>query len=1036
VGRSLIKRPTFGHTFAISSVTVLHPEAATDDADITGHRLRKELALTEAHEVHYGPFRMDLRNERVWHGAEALHLRPKSFAVLRYFVTNPDRLVTKEELLAAVWPETVVQEAALNICISQLRRVLGDDPQAPRFIETVHRRGYRFIAALTMANPPVTEPAATTAPGTHPLTIPPTLLRVPFLVGREHEVQRLHGWLEQARHGVRQVVFVTGESGLGKTTLVDAFVASLTAEANLWVARGQCLDHHGMGEAYLPVLDALGRLCREPDGAHLPELLAHYAPTWLAQMPALHRAEASEELQRRGLSTSRERMLREFAEVIEACTLDRVLVLVLEDLHWSDHATLDLIAWLARRREPARLLLVGTYRPVDVIVREHPLQAVHRDLMLHGQCADLCLEGLAEAAVMAYLVARIPSSTVAITLAPVLYRRTDGHPLFMVQTVESWLQQGLVAQVDGSWVMTAASEAVEAGVAESLRQMIEAQLDGCSPEEQRLLAAASVEGAEFSAAAVAAGIQAGVAEVEERCATLARRGQFVQARGVEEWPDGTVAGRYGFRHALYQQVVYDRLQPGLRFQLHRRLGEREEGAYGVRAAELAAKLAMHFDHGRDYGRSAPYRRQAAENALRRYAYHEALGHLTRGLEVLQTLPATRESVQSALELHTLLGMVLTVTKGFATPEAAHAYARARELCQQVGDTLHLFPALWGLWVYALVRTELHTARELGEELMRLAESAPTPASHLRRAHNVLGITLFWLGELAAARTHFEQSLALDESQPRSALDFFYGQEAGVVSLAYLSCILWFLGSPDQALRQSQEALTTARDLAQPHSLALVLELAVWVHWLRGDAAAMQERVAELVALTNQEGFAYWAAQATLWRGWILTTQGQYAEGIALMRQGLIARHATGASPYQGSHLALLAEAYRNAGQVDEGLRVVDGALASAGTTGGRLYEAELHRLKGELLLQAGVQGLRTGVDQEAEDCFRQSLAVARRQQAKSWELQAAVSLCHLWQRQGKRTEAGQFLAEVYGWFSEGFDTANLQQAKALLDTAS
>jgi predicted ATPase len=522
------------------------------------------------------------------------------------------------------------------------------------------------------------------------------LVKAPLLVGREQEVERLHGWLVQARHGVRQVVFVTGEPGIGKTTVVDAFAASLATDATLWVARGQCLDHHGLGEAYLPVLDALGRLCREPNGAHFPELLERYAPTWLQQLPALRRAEALEGGQHRELSTSRERMLREFAEAVEGFSADRLLVLVLEDLHWSDHATLDLIAWLARRREPAKLLLLGTYRPVDVIVREHPLQAVHRDLMLHGHCAELRLEGLAEGAVAAYLGARFPESTVPAQLALGLARRTDGHPLFMVQTVEAWLQQGWVAAVDGQWVVTAAPEVVEAGVPESLRQMIEQQLDGCSPEEQRLLAAASVEGAEFSAAAVGAGIETVVAEVEERCAVLARRGQFIQARGVEEWPDGTISGRYGFLHALYQQVVYDRLPPGLCFQLHRRIGEREEAAYGARAAEHAAKLAMHFDHGRDYGRSTPYRRQAAENALRRHAYHEAMRHLNRGLEVLQTLPASREHVQHALELQILLGMVLSMTKGFAAPEAAHAYARARALCQQVGDTAHLIPALWGL----------------------------------------------------------------------------------------------------------------------------------------------------------------------------------------------------------------------------------------------------------------------------------------------------------------------------------------------------
>jgi predicted ATPase len=352
----------------------------------------------------------------------------------------------------------------------------------------------------------------------------------------------------------------------------------------------------------------------------------------------------------------------------------------------------------------------------------------------------------------------------------------------------------------GQWTVTAAPAQMEAGVAESLRQMIEAQLDSYSPEDQRLLAAASVEGTEFSAA-VAAGVQAAVAEVESRCVALARRGQFVQARGIEEWPDGTVAGRYGFRHAVYQQVVYDRLPVGLRLQLHRLIGEREEVAYGGRAGEQAAKLAMHFDQGRDYARAALYRRQAAERALQRYAYHQAMDHLIRGLEVLKTLPATPENVQHALELQALLGMVLSVTKGFAAPEAAQAYARARALCQQVGDTPYLFPVLWGLWVYSLVRTELQTARELAEELMHMARSPLAPASHLKRAYNVRGVTLFLLGEFVSAREHFEQNLALAEIEQRSPLDFFYGQDAGAVALAYLSCVLWFLGYPDQALRK-------------------------------------------------------------------------------------------------------------------------------------------------------------------------------------------------------------------------------------------
>jgi predicted ATPase len=313
--------------------------------------------------------------------------------------------------------------------------------------------------------------------------------------------------------------------------------------------------------------------------------------------------------------------------------------------------------------------------------------------------------------------------------------------------------------------------------------------------------------------------------------------------------------------------------------------------------------------------------------------------------------------------------------------------------------------------------------------MRLAESAPTPDFHLKRAHNVLGTTLFWLGELVSARTHFEQGLALDVAQQHSALDSFYGLNAGVVSLAYLSCLLWFLGYPDQALRKSQEAHAAARALSHPHSLALVLHLAAWLHQLRGEVTAMQERVEELVVLASQEGFAYWTAQATMWGGWTLTAQGQYAEGITQIRQGVSARHATGASLYRTSHFALLAEVYGKAGQVEEGLRIVAEGLVMVDTTGERVYEAELYRLKGELLLQQAPSNA-----SQAERCFQKALAIARRRQGKSWELRAAISLSRLWQQQGRLATAYKVLAEVYSRFTEGLGTADLRAAKALLDT--
>ena len=338
---------------------------------------------------------LDLEHERLWRGGQALHLRPKSFALLRYLVEHAGRVVSKDELVQAVWPETAVSDGVLTVSITEIRQVLGDTAQAPQYLETIPRRGYRWLGTLPTAAPSSAVPSSSLPPPSPPL-----------LVGREADVTQIHSWLAQARHGVRQVGFVTGEAGIGKTTVVDAFVAQVAGDPSLWVARGQCIEPYGAGEAYLPVLDALGQLCRGPDGERLVAWLAQQAPTWLVQMPALLSAAALEAVQRRLQGASRERMLRELAEALEALTVERPLVLVLEDLHWSDAATLDLVGALARRRAPARLLLLGTYRPVEVIVREHPLQALKLDLTLHRQCVELPLELLTEADVAQYMTAR------------------------------------------------------------------------------------------------------------------------------------------------------------------------------------------------------------------------------------------------------------------------------------------------------------------------------------------------------------------------------------------------------------------------------------------------------------------------------------------------------------------------------------------------------------------------------------------------------------------------------------------------------
>jgi hypothetical protein len=738
-------------------------------------------------------WRVDWANECLWHQGAMVRLPPKVFAVLRQLVAHAGQLVTKEALLEAVWPEMAVSETVLTNCIGDLRKVLGETAQTPRFIQTVHRRGYRFIGSLPPAPQPAPRPSA---------PMPPSLpMPAPLCVGRDEVLAHLHRGLAQVRQGSRQVVFLTGEPGLGKTTVVHAFVAQAAAAGDFWLAQGQCIEHYGAGEAYLPVLEALGRLGRAPEGAPLLAVLEQQAPTWLAQLPALCSPATLEAVQRRIQGATPERMLRELAEAVDALTATRPLLLILEDLHWSDYATLDLVAYLACRPDPARLLVLGTYRPVEVLLRGHPVQTIKQDLVRHGQAVELPLELLTAAEVAQYLALRgadgaeLPPAMHG--LAQLLYQRTDGHPLFLGQVVEHLRQRGVLGAGAGPWQVPPAALTAAMEIPTGVRELIELQFERLPLEAQRMLEAASVAGNACTAAAVAAGLDRALEAVEDWCAGLAQRGQFLVASGVETWPDGTVTERYGWRHAVHQEVVYGRVPEGRRLRLHRRIGAREEASYGAQASEHAAELAVHFERGQDAPRAVAYLQQAAENAAQRHAYQEVIALLTKGLALLATLPETRERVQREVTMLIALGAALQVTKGHTAPEVEHMYTQAYTLCQQVGETPELVPVLYGLWRFYLVRPQLHTARELGETLLRLAQGTDDPALAVI-AHNALGATWLWLGALPAAHQHNEEGIARYTPDQRRAPVFRMGQDPGVTCQANAARTLWLLGYPDQA----------------------------------------------------------------------------------------------------------------------------------------------------------------------------------------------------------------------------------------------
>jgi predicted ATPase len=580
--------------------------------------------------------------------------------------------------------------------------------------------------------------------------------------------------------------------------------------------------------------------------------------------------------------------------------------------------------------------------------------------------------------------------------------KTDGIPLFVEELVKTILESGLVQEDAGRYVLTGPLPPL--AIPATLQDALMARLDRLAVVKE-VAQLGAVLGREFAYALLRAVAPLDEATLQQALAQLVEA-ELLYQRGMP--PQVT----YVFKHALIQDTAYQSLLKSTRQQYHQRIAQVLEQHFPETVDTQPELLAQHYTEAGLIAQAIPYWQRAGERASERSAPLEAISHLTKGLELLTTLPDTPEHRQQELDVQTTLGWALRVTKGLAAPEVAAAYHRAHALCQEVGETPQIFPVLAGLVSFYINRGELQTARELGEQMLRLAQRGHDPA-RLVDAHIQLGNALFSLGEFGVARPHLEQGIS-----NTTYMEIF--------RLSRLAQTLWYLGYPDQALQRSQEALTLAREREQPAGLANALIYAAHIHGNCREWHMAYEQAEAALVLAREQGLAFRLAEATTLRGWALVEQGQGEAGIAQIRQGIAAERATGSR--SANQLALLAKACRHLGQSEEGLRVVAEALASGNSNGEGRWTAELYRLQGELLLT-----LASEHHAEAETCFQQALEAARRQQAKSWELRAAMSLARLWQRQGKRTAARELLAPVYGWFTEGFDTVDLQEAKALLE---
>jgi DNA-binding winged helix-turn-helix (wHTH) protein/tetratricopeptide (TPR) repeat protein len=963
----------------------------------------------------FGALSLDRVNECAYQGERPLRLTPKAFAVLCELVERAGRLVTKDELLSAVWADTIVTEASLSTCVREIRRALGDRPTKPRYIETVHRRGYRCIRAAVATTRAVG--------GSGPKLSSDTL------VGRDSDLASLARSLWNVRRGERHLVLLAGEAGIGKTTLLEHFLADTKVSAHARISRGQCIEQYGASEPYLPWIEVLNHFAADYGKERLVDLLRRCAPMWLVQLPWLIEAAERKDLQREIAGFTRERMVRELAETLEALAAENPVIVVLEDLHWSDPSSIGLLAYLAQRRQRSRLLLIGTYRPMELQVNSHPLMTLKQDLLAHGLCEERQLEFLTREAVAEYLEATFPDAPA--DLAVQVHRRTDGNPLFMVNVIDDLLARGTLVHKDGQWQMKGDAQGPDLGVPDSLKKMVERQLDRLLQEDRRILEAASVAGIAFSGASVAAILEETVESTEERLRVLARRGSFVKPADRQVWPDGTQSDGYSFIHVLYQNVLYERIGAARRIRTHRLAGGRLEAAYGLRAGEVAAELALHFQRGHDSKRAVSYLAQAGENAVRRSAYVEAITLLNAGNELLATLSQGPDRDQFELQLLVPLGMSYINSRGYAAPEVGNTFQRAHKLARNTANAGQHYRALRGLWFFFQQRAQLRKAQSVAEDLLRFAQCQSDQAG-LVEGYRILATTSFHVGKFPRSLQYVQQGLALYDAKCHSSHVFLDGQDPGVCSLVWQGWLEWYLGRPDQALVSTMQGVELARRIEHPFSLSYALNFAARLHICRREPEESERYASESLRCAEEYGLTPMLAIGQILHGWSAAFLGDSEAAIPELEEGVARWRSTGARLITPYWMYLLASALDKVGRTEAALSVLDDALTEAQGTEERWFDCDLYLLKAAIMAQPEQPNKRGVPLAEVRRYLRRALRAATEMGSPSLRLRAANALSHSLRDQGKAREAEDLLRKAHGVFAEGFQTADLADARMLL----
>lgn len=972
-------------------------------------------------QIRFGSFRLDLSEGSLWKDRARKKLAPKALATLTYLLEHSPNLVTTDELFAKVWQGTSVGSAALTFTIGELRRALGDSAKAPLFIETVHRRGYRFIAPVSREQGPSRE--AVEGPS-------PTAQNT--MVGREKELQRVHTALQELRAGQGQFLFISGEAGIGKTTLLDAALRSQAQHSGeLFIARGQCVEQYGAGEAFLPVLDALTRMIQREDlSSALPALFAKHAPHWLLNMPAVATTEELEQARQRASGTATASMLREFTNLMLAVCQDRPLVMALEDLHWSDRSTIELLGALARSPERLRLLVIATYRPSDSQAAKHPLTLLQGELLGRNLAQEIPLGLLTRRNVGAFVdsYAKVPQSLPAEKFANTIYEHTEGNPLFMVAAVQHFCER--YEEAKGSLHPTSSATVPDTlEIPSTLKAMLGGRIDRLSEEEQTTLEAASTVGRRFSATELAAATAGDRDQLETICERLARREGVIETVHDAERSDGVQA--FGFRHMLYQRVLHDRIGHRRRSSYHRRLAERLFRQPAT--PTTASRAAHHFEQAGDPTSAYPQHCLAADQAEAHNAPWEAASHLRRALESLSFAVTAASQTAEELRLRFRLAVCLMATHGYANNDCLEALLRIDSLIEHLkpaDQPPHLQYLLPVIWTVQLNRGNLAAADEASRRHRMLASDLGTPEV-LGWASMGRGNTCLYAGHFDEAATHYERALECTPAM-RTPEGSVFGEnpldpETGI--LADLALLDWYRGRLPQSQQRREQCERRAGDESSLLTQGYLLSSLGFLARLSGEPSQVLHYAEELLARATDFRMAHYRVTASALRGWAKSKLGEAEAGANEVSLALSAHQQAGAGLFVTVFSAMLADCQLAANQAPAAIATVDRGLEFAKMQGLHYQDAELYELKGRALLLGTPNDAKRA---KAAAHLEQAILVAQEQNGRSLELSALRELSLLRHEQGRAAQALKSLKELRKGFPENLRDRNLERTDRAL----